>query len=53
MSAQTGHSAASQHKTAGRWVVDDGAITGSQDVPGNGGILLTDERSATSRWSSR
>jgi hypothetical protein len=42
-SAQTGHSAASQHKTAGRWVVEDGAIVGSQDVPGNGGIVLTDE----------
>jgi hypothetical protein len=42
-SARTGHSAASQHKTAGRWVVEDGAIVGSQDVPGNGGILLTDE----------
>jgi len=42
-SVQTGHSAASQHKTAGRWVVEDGAIVGSQDIPGNGGILLTDE----------
>ncbi|HYN04822.1 MAG TPA: DUF1080 domain-containing protein, partial [Vicinamibacteria bacterium] len=42
-STQTGHSATSQHKTAGRWVVQDGAIVGSQDVPGNGGIVLTDE----------
>jgi hypothetical protein len=42
-SAQTGHSATSRHKTAGRWVVEDGAIVGSQDVPGNGGIVLTDE----------
>ncbi len=43
-SAQTGHSAASQHKTGGRWVVEQGAIVGSQDIPGNGGILLTDEK---------
>ena len=42
-STQTGHSAASRHQTAGRWVVEDGAIVGSQDVPGNGGIVLTDE----------
>jgi hypothetical protein len=43
-SAKTGHSSASQHKSEGRWVVEDGAITGSQDIPGNGGILLTDEQ---------
>jgi hypothetical protein len=43
-SAKTGHSSASQHKSGGRWVVEDGAITGSQDIPGNGGILLTDEQ---------
>lgn len=43
VSAKTGHSAASQHRSGGRWVVVDGAITGSQDVPGNGGIILTDE----------
>ena len=42
-SAQSGHSRASGNKSGGRWVVEDGAITGSQDVPGNGGILLTDE----------
>ena len=41
-SAQTGHSAASHHQTGGKWVVVDGAITGSQDIPGNGGILITD-----------
>lgn len=43
-SAKTGHSAASDHKTGGRWVVENGAITGSQDIPGNGGILITDEK---------
>ena len=41
-SAQTGHSRASGNKSGGRWVVENGAITGSQDVPGNGGILITD-----------
>lgn len=30
------------HGTGGRWVVKDGAIVGSQDRPGNGGILITD-----------
>jgi hypothetical protein len=43
-SAKTGHSSASQHKTGGRWFVEDGAIVGSQDIPGNGGILITDEQ---------
>jgi len=43
VSAQTGHSRASQHQTGGRWVVEEGAIVGSQDIPGNGGILITDE----------
>lgn len=44
VSAQTGHSRASQNQTGGRWVVEEGAIVGSQDIPGNGGILITDER---------
>jgi Domain of Unknown Function (DUF1080) len=43
VSAQTGHSGASKNKSGGRWVVDQGAITGSQDTPGNGGIILTDK----------
>jgi hypothetical protein len=42
-SAKTGHSAASKHKTGGRWVAENGAIVGSQDIPGNGGILITDQ----------
>jgi hypothetical protein len=42
-SAKTGHSGDSGHKTGGKWVVEDGAIVGSQDIPGNGGILITDE----------
>jgi hypothetical protein len=38
VSNQTGHG------TGGRWVVEDGAIVGSHDKPGNGGIILTDDR---------
>jgi hypothetical protein len=30
------------HGTGGRWVARDGAIVGSQDRPGNGGIIITD-----------
>ena len=43
-SGQTGHSAASGHKSGGKWVVENGVITGSQDIPGNGGILITDQK---------
>ena len=42
VSAKTGHSGASKNTSGGRWVVEDGAIVGSQDSPGNGGIILTD-----------
>jgi hypothetical protein len=44
VSAKSGHSAASQHRTGGKWVVQDGAIVGSQDIPGNGGLVITDEQ---------
>ncbi len=37
VSSKTGHG------TGGRWVVEDGAIVGSQDKPGNGGIIITDK----------
>jgi hypothetical protein len=43
VSSKTGHSRASQQQTGGKWVVENGAIVGSQDIPGNGGIILTDE----------
>ena len=43
-SAKTGHSGKSAHKSGGRWVAENGAIVGSQDIPGNGGILITDEQ---------
>lgn len=42
VSAKTGHSAKSKNTSGGRWVVEDGAIVGSQDIPGNGGMILTD-----------
>jgi hypothetical protein len=38
VSSKTGHG------TGGRWVVEDGAIVGSQDRPGNGGIVITDAK---------
>ncbi len=44
VSAKTGHSGASKHQSGGRWVVEDGAIIGSQDIKGNGGIIITDEQ---------
>jgi hypothetical protein len=42
VSAKTGHSATSKHTSGGKWEVKDGAIVGSQDAPGNGGIAITD-----------
>src|SRR5688572_23780925 len=44
VSAKTGHSRASKNQSGGKWVVEDGAIVGSQDIPGNGGIIITDEK---------
>ena len=44
VSAKTGHSRASTNKTGGKWVVEDGAIVGSQDIKGNGGLIITDEQ---------
>jgi hypothetical protein len=43
VSGKTGHSRASTNMTGGKWVVENGAIVGSQDIPGNGGIVITDE----------
>ncbi|MEO8350607.1 MAG: DUF1080 domain-containing protein [Chthoniobacteraceae bacterium] len=43
VSAKTGHSRASKNESGGKWVVEDGAIVGSQDIPGNGGLIITDE----------
>jgi len=44
ISTKTGHSRTSKNKTGGTWVVKDGAIIGCQDIPGNGGIIITDKK---------
>jgi hypothetical protein len=44
VSAKTGHSGTTKNKSGGKWVVEDGAIVGSQDVPGNGGIVITEKQ---------
>jgi hypothetical protein len=44
VSGKTGHSGASKNQSGGKWIVEDGAIIGSQDIPGNGGIIITDEQ---------
>jgi hypothetical protein len=44
VSALTGHSSKSGKKSGGKWIVEDGAITGTQDMPGNGGIIVTDKQ---------
>lgn len=41
--AKSPHSRRSGNTTGGRWRVEDGAICGDQDTPGNGGLLLTEE----------
>jgi hypothetical protein len=42
LNATSNHSATSGNKSPGRWDIRDGVITGSQDVPGNGGLFMTD-----------
>jgi len=44
VSAKTGHSRTSKNTSGGKWVVEEGAIVGSQDIPGNGGIIITDKK---------
>jgi len=44
ISAKSGHSGKSKNKSGGKWVVVDGYITGTQDEPGNGGIIITDRK---------
>lgn len=44
VSAKAGHSKKSGNKTGGKWAVVDGMITGGQDEPGNGGIIVTDKK---------
>ncbi len=44
VSAKSGHSRTSKNQSGGKWEVKDGAIVGTQDVPGNGGIVITDKK---------
>lgn len=43
VSTKSGHSRVSGGTSGGTWEVKDGAITGTQNPPKNGGLLLTDE----------
>lgn len=42
ITAKSPHSKASGFKTGGSWSVVDGVIVGTQDTPGNGGLLITE-----------
>ncbi len=44
VSAKTGHSRKSKNMSGGKWEVKDGAIIGTQDIPGNGGIIITEKQ---------
>ena len=41
--ARSPHSKVSGHTTAGHWRVEGAVLVGSQDTPGNGGLILTEE----------
>jgi len=43
ISAKTGHSRVSKNTSGGKWEAKDGVMLGSQDVPGNGGIIITEK----------
>lgn len=45
VTAESGHSSASDHESGGEWKVEYGAIWGGQDIPGNGGLIITDDQS--------
>jgi hypothetical protein len=42
VSAKTGHSGRSKNTSGGRSAAEDGANLGSQDIPGNGWMILND-----------
>ena len=44
VSAKSGHSKKSGNKNGGKWIVTDGYITGTQDEPGNGGLIISDKK---------
>ena len=43
VSTKTGHSGKSKNTSGGKWVIEKDAIVGSQDEPGNGGIIITEK----------
>ena len=43
VSAKTGHSRVSKNTSGGKWEAKDDVMIGSQDVPGNGGIIITEK----------
>ena len=43
ISAKSGHSRTSKNTSGGKWEVKAGAVVGTQDVPGNGGIVITEK----------
>ena len=52
VSAKTGHSAKSKNTSGGRWVVEDGAIVGSRDIPATAASSSPIASAETSRsWS--
>ncbi|MCC7009599.1 MAG: DUF1080 domain-containing protein [Acidobacteria bacterium] len=44
VSAKSRHSSVSGNKTGGAWQIRDGVLLGTQDVPGNGGLFITDRK---------
>jgi hypothetical protein len=44
VSAKSRHSSTSGNKTGGHWEVRDGMLVGHQDMPGNGGLFITDKK---------
>jgi hypothetical protein len=44
VSSKTGHSRASKNMSGGKWEAKDGVLIGSQDIPGNGGIIITEKQ---------
>lgn len=44
VSPKTGHSRASKNMSGGKWEAKEGVLLGSQDIPGNGGIIITEKK---------
>lgn len=44
VTAKSRHSSTSGNQTGGHWEVRDGQVIGRQDIPGNGGLFITDRK---------